>query len=279
MDTRVKNALGIALVAVIVILGGIAAWKLIVWQPPVAQTGTVLGGGSAQTQSGGYAGSANTGGSGQRELPRGYTHPQSGADSAVGGGFWWPIDRINPEKNPIRQGAEGNWEDLTDGQWLMPDGTTYVGIRPVDSNGQKYGIWLQEGPYGLTGPEVLQKLVPNADDRKWVVRVSPEGPLTGGWWTIEVVKPGASESLVPGLLVPSGGKLITFSTSVGGRFDYWRGFAAPTPSGICTDVASQDADSGLDNWQIACEVGSNATFKSDGVSWYPEYDGFFLPSE
>lgn len=200
-----------------------------------------------------------------------------------GGVYQWPANRINPEVNPIRQGAEGNWEDAVDGQWLMPDGTTFVGVRPVDANGQKYGIWLQEGPHRLTGPDVLQKLVPNADDRKWVIRVSPEGPRSGGWWTVEVLKPGASESMVPGLLVPAGGKLITFSTTAGGRFDYWRGkggkggFAAPAPAGQCVDVASQDADSALDNWQIGCPQGSTATFRSDGVSWYPKFDGYFVP--
>lgn len=195
-------------------------------------------------------------------------NPLGGAESA-GGGYWWPSDRINPEANPIRQGEEGNWEDIS-GNWRLPDGSSYAGIRKVDLNGQKYGVWLDAGPYGLTGPEVLRLLVPDSRDQGLVIRVSPEGPCSGGWWTLETLKPGASESLVAGYLVPAGGATVTFSTAAGGRFDYWRGFAAPTPSGICTGVAtSQDADSGLENWQIVCEIGSNASFKSDGVSWYP----------
>jgi hypothetical protein len=200
--------------------------------------------------------------------PLGGAQPtQPGAESA-GGGYWWPSNRVNPEANPIRQGLEGNWEDL-EGNWRLPDGTDYFGIRKVDSNGQKYGIWLDTGPYGLTGPEVLRLLVPNEKDQKLVIRVTPEGPRSGGWWTVETLKPGATESLVPGYLVPAGGATVTFSTAPGGMFDYWHGFAAPTPRDACQVDRLQDADSGLDAWRITCQPGESATFKSDGVTWNP----------
>jgi len=197
----------------------------------------------------------------------GYDPAQTGAESA-GGGYWWPGDRINPEANPIRQGSEGNWEDL-EGNWMMPDGTQYFGIRKVDTNGQKYGTWLDQGPYGMTGPEILRLLVPNEKDQRLVIRVTPEGPRSGGWWTVETLKPGATESLGPVYLVPAGGATVTFSTAPGGMFDYWHGFAAPTPRDACQVDRLQDADSGLDAWRITCQPGESAYFKSDGVTWNP----------
>ena len=190
-----------------------------------------------------------------------------GAESAPGG-FWWPSDRINPEKNPVRQGETGNWEDIS-GQWLLPDGSTHAGVRLVDNNGQKYGLWLGTGPDGYTGPTAIDYLVPNSADRHLVIRATPEGPQTGGWWTFETPKSGASESLVPGYLVPAGGALIIWNLPEG-RIDFWGGFAAPKdPNNLCEETHNQDADSGLDQWQVVCPANSGATILSDGLTWYP----------
>ncbi|OGK66384.1 hypothetical protein A2313_04100 [Candidatus Roizmanbacteria bacterium RIFOXYB2_FULL_41_10] len=259
----VTKVLGILVLVVLLVAGGLFVYNQVrVASAPVAQTVLVSG----QTdQTGSNAGlPANDGGqTGQREL--------TGEYSAGPARTWadWPADRINPEENLVRDTGETNWEDLTDLEWLWPDGTTSVGTRRVDANGQKFGILLSEGPFGLTGKQVIEMLLKNVNDRSWVVRATPEGQSSGGWWTIELLKPGASESAIPGLLVPSSGKVVTWTLQKG-RTDYWGGFPAPVdPKGVCEAKKLVDADSGLNQWQVVCREGGSATIKSDGVTWMP----------
>jgi len=170
----------------------------------------------------------------------------------------YPEGYVNPNLN--RPTEEPNWE------------STY--IWTVSDNGQKLGIFEGVGPYGLNCSQILEGLLLDPTERELIVRCSPEGPLSGGWWTIETRKTKSCES--PNGLVPCAGTNVHFNLDHGGRFDYWGGFNPPQPASACVDqYAGLDQDSELRNWQVVCTPDNGGEAITDGVSFYSAWSNFY----